>query len=184
MTTTPHAYRRNLITVSLFLSIVLLAFLFSSCKKQVEATEKINVSETYFKIIEVDLDGKEWPSLVFHAKTDLQMEGNGKHYTQPEPDWKHWADSYRIWWCNQLADAYDYFPLWYCKACKESALCAVTPVLYKYAKIDGSVIKWGIATSASVSFYRIDFSKDGLNFKTLVTNIPDHGIGDYSFTIK
>ena len=177
-----HRDRQSFIKTFLFASIatIALCYLFG-CKKQVETKEAINLTETYFKVIEVDIDGKEWPSLVFHAKTELQMEDNGPHIPTEPLGWHGWTSDFRNWWCDQTYNSNNPF---YCLICPEKAKCKVTPVTYTYAKIDGNVIKWGIATSASVSFYRIDYSKDAKVFKTLVTNIADHGIGDYVYQLK
>jgi hypothetical protein len=173
----------------LILIVALLGAL-TACKKETTSyvqENSIASSCKFFRIGEVDKDGTmDYSKVVWkNMNNSTQLNNGSKRYNEPEPQhWKNWQTDFRLWWCKQIQDAYDYYPGWYCSVCNEMSVCRTTPVVWGDLGFDGSTLYWNILTELEVDHYVIEGSVDGFNYTTLKDNIPSHGIGKYSYILK
>lgn len=179
-----HRGNNPLLNAVALVFIALVIFCLFSCKKQVGTDEKTAIEKQYYKVVDVDLDGTEWPSTIVGGKVQVTTTNGGKYYTGSEPlNWQSWTDHERRNWCNYLTFFYDYFPGYFCKICPETAVCKVTPVHYVSITLTGNILTWETANEANINYFSIRASKDGKTFEE-VGKVQPHGDGHYSFTIK
>lgn len=175
MTTTPHAYRRNLITVLLLSSIAIICILFSSCKKQVVGTEKKPIPK-YWKVVEFDFNLQTTSTPIFWNSTGKDAVNDWDDDTD---NWPSWSKDKRKKWCDNHNPQHQKH---YCDICELSPLCKPTPVNFLSWSIADNIVKWQTATEQNVDYFSIQGSFDGNLFTEMGRTAPQ-GPSKYSFNL-
>lgn len=149
-----------------------------ACQKQVDTKEKIDVAKYYFRITEYDLDGIGKTSTpIFSGMVSSTTLNDGGD--DSDEGWEAWGISKRKQWCDNHNPKHRH----YCLICSTSPLCAPTPCQFTDWGIENNSVTWTTATEANIDRFDIEFSKDGLNFKTYGKMKP-RGASKYVFEIK
>lgn len=170
----PHRQRAQSIkTLLLALILSIIGFLMA-CKKETAEPRNLLKENKYWRIVDVDIDGKEYTSKIIISGE--AFETNSVNSNWSTTGWQQWTEAHRIWFCNNAPTNIPF----YCVICKEKAVCKTTPVIWGNVGISDNRIYWNIETEVNVLHYRIEFSKDGHTFKPLATVSPKGG-GYYSY---
>jgi hypothetical protein len=156
------------------LSLLVVSYLFSSCKKEEVIVEDYIVPILYYRLEMVDMDSTTKYSSIEKTRTPMTLtQSRIQGLEIPTSDGDDDGDD-------------DYEPKNFCEKYPKSIKCRALPVLLEYFKIDkiGSnyvTLKWKSLDETNFKVYNIQRSRDAKTYKKIGEIKPIGAMTEYTY---